>query len=92
MQTTIKFKLSEEETRAVEEISRGIGMNIHDFCKRAVFYAVNDSYRRAEALQKEIQNGQSAPGDTRGDTAEVFPSEVHTGDAFPHKEDAGAPG
>lgn len=86
MQTKIRFKLNEDETRHVEAISQKVGLSIHEFCKKAVFYAVNDSYKRAQEMQ---QNGQSISTDPTTDSTDALGSSVHPSAAFPNQEDAG---
>ena len=65
MQLKVKLSFSDQERVIITDFAKQIGMNVPEFCKRAVFYSINDSYKRAEVLR-----GQSQDRNSVGDTAE----------------------
>lgn len=99
MRTKITFKLSEEESAEVSRMAKIVGVDMHTFSKKAVFYAINDSYRRAHELQEQQRSfstehtgesdGQSTPTVTESDSPDELGGQVPTGDALPNSEDAG---
>lgn len=48
MQLKVKLTFNDREREAITYFCQQIGMPVPEFCKRAVFYSIRDSYRRAE--------------------------------------------
>lgn len=66
MRLKVQLKFPNKEAEVVRQFCHEIGMSVEEFCKRAVYYSINDSYKRAEAAA----HGRNNPTDrvTAGDT------------------------
>lgn len=68
MRLNVNLKFKDAERKEILKFAQEIGMGVDDFCRRAVFYAINDAYRRAE---EAITNGThntilaDSPADSR---------------------------
>lgn len=51
MISKVRIKLTDEQMDIVCSFARQVGLNVEDFCKQAVFYAINHATLRAEAAQ-----------------------------------------
>jgi hypothetical protein len=53
----VKLKVALEfpatEADVIRQFCGEIGMNVTEFCKRAVYYSINDSYKRAQSAVQE---------------------------------------
>lgn len=47
----VRLGFTQEESTILRQFCGQLGLSPEQFCKRAVFYAVNDSYRRAAQMQ-----------------------------------------
>lgn len=57
MRSPVKFKLNEEQMTVVQSFAVQVGLSVEDFCKQAVFYAINHATQKAEQLQRDEQDG-----------------------------------
>lgn len=89
MKLVVKF--SSEEAEVLAEFQQAINshgtiLSLEDICKQAVFYAINDSRRRAQemaasvaqdiASKSGVTDGNTVSGNTEGDTNTALVSEV----------------
>lgn len=51
MRLKVKITFNDEERQAVLEFARTTQLSVGEFCRKAVVYAMNDSYRRAAAAE-----------------------------------------
>lgn len=54
MRLNVNLKFKDAERKEIVKFAQEIGLGVDEFCKRAVFYAINDAYRRAE---EAVANG-----------------------------------
>lgn len=92
MISKIRIKLDERQMDVVSSFANQVGLPVEDFCRQAVFYAINDATKRAEAAQAHAEEMATLQGFTDGthdsepaDTERtIAPDEVSTtSDAFP---------
>lgn len=60
MQLKVRLKFNETQRVAILDFCEQLDMQVEEFCKRAVIYAMNDSYNRARKMQEEQNNGNDA--------------------------------
>jgi len=73
MRLHVSMKFNDAQREEIVKFANHVGMGVDEFCKRAVFYAINDAYRRAE---EAVANGthNSVSGDAEGNSREAFVS------------------
>lgn len=86
MRLHIRLKFNDAERLEINKFSREIGMLPDEFCKRAVFYAINDAYRRAEEVQNAAGNNTSN-GDIGTNNTEVSNSSGNSSAALSDQTD-----
>lgn len=80
MQLKVRLKFNEEERLAVYAFVNALNAQVTDpsqiidvdsFCKKAVFYAINDAYKRAERMEASgsIENSERTDEHPLQDTA-----------------------
>jgi len=78
MRLHVSMKFNSKEREHIVKFAEEIGLSVDDFCKRAVFYSINDAYRRADMLvaqqSQEKENGitqhDSSSGNSDGNNQE----------------------
>lgn len=81
MRMKVKLVFDDAQREQVVFFAREIGMPVEEFCKRSVFYAINDAYRRAEEIANGAHNTET--GDAGGDTSKAQSGGDATSNALP---------
>lgn len=92
----VRLSFDRQEEEHITSFCHQIGLPVEKFCRQAVFYAIRDSYARAEALEqkrqqaeKELVNGgvhNTVSTDTAGDTTEARTDEAAVRDPLPNTQ------
>lgn len=80
MKVTLKF--SDEERKAITEFASLVKLDVDTFCRQAVFFSINEGYRRANELQSR---DNTAPRNTEGNSTEVSSSTGNSSAALPNQ-------
>jgi hypothetical protein len=68
MHMKVRMKFNDEERVKVQQFATAVGLDVDTFCKQAVFYTINDAYRRAQEADKN-ESLNSVHPDSQGDTS-----------------------
>lgn len=91
MKLKVKLEFSAQEADVIRQFCGEISMGVEEFCKRAVYYSINDSYKRAKEVTNVPYNTPS--GVPESDTAEGVRVESDASPStLPHTEVASDPG
>lgn len=88
MKLKVRVEFPSEQADTVRHFCKEVGMTAEEFCRRAVLYAMNDSYRRAQEEQEKLNALHNAEsGVPQSDPAAGLQPSEHAGsDPLPDKE------
>jgi hypothetical protein len=82
MKLKVRIDFNDSERVHILNVASQLDMKVDEFCRRAVFYAINDAYRRAE---EEAASGtyDTESTESSGDTGPEQPKQDAAGDTLP---------
>lgn len=98
MSLKVRLVFNKQEEEYISDFCRQIGLPLEKFCRQAVFYSIQESYKRAEQLaekqSKELQNviHDPVPTDVAGISEPTPSNETPVRDALPDQADVGNQG
>lgn len=81
MQLKVRLKFNDAQRLAILDFAKTTGMQVEEFCKRAVIYAMNRAYADAEAARAKLETRVPAEGATEDGNNTT--DRVDTGDSEP---------
>lgn len=81
MMMKVVLKFNDKERTQLNEFASQVGMSIDKVCRNAVFYTINDAYRRAAEMEKAKEAVRAQHDPTTRDSESDSQSEHVSGPA-----------